>query len=294
MKYRKHLVNFVATILFLVPSLSHAEFMFNRGEPDNGRHPNVGWIAAFDKDGNRLGGYCSGTLIAPQVFLTASHCTIRIYDDRVGNPVFSGFNVYVGFTNDFIPVGKNIDTFSDSSLVFKAESVHTNPDYDFYIMSPQPDHADIAVVILETEVNLTPATLPYFDELSDLKNASFLKDQTFPAVGYGATDVVIPNNYNGGPWNWFETGQTRYVGYSSYNALHPTYMILSMNFSTGDSGPCYGDSGGPFFLGDSDKIVAITVWGDIMCRAMTAPLRLDTEGARNFLSQFVDYGVVLP
>ena len=61
-------------------------------------------------------------------------------------------------------------------------------------------------------------------------------------------------------------------------------MILSMNFSTGDSGPCYGDSGGPIFLSETGKVVAITVWGDIMCRAMTAPLRLD-------LGQF---GVALP
>jgi secreted trypsin-like serine protease len=294
MKYKEQLIKLAVSLLFLLPAVSQAQFMFDRGEPDNGRHPNVGWIAAFDKNGDRLGHYCSGTLIAPRVFLTASHCTIKIYDERAGKPAFSGFHVYVGFTDEFIAVGKNIDTFSDSSLVFKAASVHTNPDYNYYIMSPQPDHADIAVVILETAANLTPAVLPYFEELSDLKKASLLNDQTFAAVGYGATDVTIPNNYSGGPWNWFETGQARYVGYSRFNALHPTYMILSMNFATGDSGPCYGDSGGPLFLGNSDKIAAITVWGDIMCRAMTAPLRLDTEGARNFLSQFVEYGVVLP
>ncbi|HEY5604431.1 MAG TPA: trypsin-like serine protease [Gammaproteobacteria bacterium] len=81
------------------------------------------------------------------------------------------------------------------------------------------------------------------------------------------------------------------MGYSAYNALHPTYMILSMNFATGDSGPCYGDSGGPLFLGGTGKVGAITVWGDIMCRAMTAPLRLDTVGARAFLQ---NHGANLP
>jgi hypothetical protein len=67
-----------------------------------------------------------------------------------------------------------------------------------------------------------------------------------------------------------------------------------MNHSTEDSGPCCGDSGGPIFIGDSDIIAAITVAGDVMCRAMTAPLRLDTQGARDFLSQFVNDGLILP
>jgi len=265
---------------------ANAEFGFDRGEPDSGRHTNVGWIAAFDKNGIRLGNYCSGTLIGDRIFLTASHCTIAIYDSRVGEAGFDGFNVYVGFTDDFLDVGESIGSISDISQVFLVESVHTNPDYGFFIMSPQPDRADIAVVILKEAPPITPALLPYEGELKDLRKAKLLRDTIFPAVGFGATDVVIPSNYGGAPWNWFETGQYRYVGYTSYRALHPTYMILSMNFSTGDSGPCYGDSGGPIFLGETGKVIAITVWGDIMCRAMTAPLRLDTIGARAFLEKF--------
>lgn len=279
------------TISFmLLPIVASAGFMFDRGVRDHGQHPNVGWIAAFDKEGNRLGHYCSGTLIAEKVFLTASHCTIAIHDNRIEDPAFEGFKVYVGFTNEFLDVGDHISSV-DTSLVFEAEAVFTNPDYDFYIMSPQPQRADVAVVTLKEAPPLTPALLPYAGELDDLKKAQSIQDITFPAVGFGATDVTIPTNYTGAPWNWFETGQERYVGYTMYKALHPTYMILSMNFSTGDSGPCYGDSGGPMFLGDTGKIVAITVWGDIMCRAMTAPLRLDTEGVRAFLSQ---HGVELP
>jgi len=279
-------------VLVLISFSSNAEFYFDRGEPDNNRHPNVGWITAFDKNGLRLGNYCSGTLIGERVFLTASHCTIAIHDRRVGDPDFDGFQVYVGFTDDFLNVGESIDSISNKSQVFLVESVHTNPDYDFFIMSPIPERADIAVAILKKPARrITPALLPYEGELNDLRDADMLTETTFPAVGFGATDVIIPPQYDGAPWNWFETGQFRYVGYTSYKALHPTYMILSMNFSTGDSGPCYGDSGGPIFLGESGKVVAITVWGDIMCRAMTAPLRLDTTGAREFLGQF---GVALP
>lgn len=286
--YLRLLLCFASLLLF---TNSHAEFTFDRGEPDDGRHPNVGWITAFDKNGIRLGGYCSGTLIDEKTFLTASHCTIGIHDRRVDDPQFEGFQVYVGFTDDFLNVGDSIDSISDISLVFPAASVHTNPNYQFFIMSPQPDRADIAVVILEQAPPLTPAPLPYEGELDAFIGSGVIENAIFPAVGFGATDVFIPPNYDGAPWDWFETGQFRYVGYTRYFALHPTYMVLSMNYSTGDSGPCYGDSGGPIFLGDTGKVVAITVWGDIMCRAMTAPLRLDTVGVRDFLANF---GVPLP
>ncbi len=277
-----------------VPLPVMAEFYFDRGEPDDHRHPNVGWISAFNADGNRLGGSCSGTLIAPKVFLTASHCTISIHDDRVGNPAHSGFQVKVGFTEDFILPGAHISSISDQSLVYDAERVHSNPDYDYYWMSPDPQRADIAVVVLEEEAEIPLASLPYEGELSDLKRASAIRKLTFPAVGYGSVDVVIPPWHGSYPSNWFGYSQGRYVGYTRFRALHPGYMILSMNHSTGDSGPCYGDSGGPIFIGDSDIIAAITVAGDVMCRAMTAPLRLDTQGARDFLSQFVDDGLILP
>jgi hypothetical protein len=61
-----------------------------------------------------------------------------------------------------------------------------------------------------------------------------------------------------------------------------------MNPSTGDGGTCYGDAGGPHFLGDSDMIVSITATGDAPCRAMDITYRLDSESARDYLSRFVE------
>lgn len=62
-----------------------------------------------------------------------------------------------------------------------------------------------------------------------------------------------------------------------------------MQPSTGDGGTCYGDSGGPHFLGgvDSNLIVSITVTGDAMCRATDKTYRIDTASARAFLDDFV-------
>ena len=60
-----------------------------------------------------------------------------------------------------------------------------------------------------------------------------------------------------------------------------------MNPSHGDGGTCYGDSGGPNFLGSTDIVAATTVTGDTPCRATNVDYRMDTASARAFLQQFV-------
>ena len=62
----------------------------------------------------------------------------------------------------------------------------------------------------------------------------------------------------------------------------------TMNPSTGNGGTCYGDSGGPHFLGDTNMVVSLTVTGDAWCRATDVTYRLDTDSARSYLSQFVE------
>ncbi|MBA2274732.1 MAG: hypothetical protein H0W21_12660 [Actinobacteria bacterium] len=72
-------------------------------------------------------------------------------------------------------------------------------------------------------------------------------------------------------------------------SLQDAWLVSSMQPSTGDGGTCYGDSGGPHFLGGakSNLIVSTTVTGDEMCRATDKTYRLDTRSARAFLDNFV-------
>ena len=60
-----------------------------------------------------------------------------------------------------------------------------------------------------------------------------------------------------------------------------------MNPSTGNGGTCYGDSGGPHFLGgvSSTLVASITITGDAVCRATDKAYRLDTPDAQEFLSR---------
>jgi secreted trypsin-like serine protease len=71
--------------------------------------------------------------------------------------------------------------------------------------------------------------------------------------------------------------------------VRPKKCRKSWNASTGNGGTCYGDSGGPNFLGgaSSSLLVATTITGDTACRSTNVDYRVDTDGARSFLAQFV-------
>ncbi len=124
---------------------------------------------------------------------------------------------------------------------------------------------------------ITPAELPTAGSLSDLS-----RDQTFTSVGYGAYEVT---NSPGG--HQYLYNDVRMVATGTLNAINKTWLRISMNPATGNGGTCYGDSGGPNFLGDTDVIAAITITGDAVCRSTNVVYRLDAKSARSFLSQFV-------
>ena len=71
------------------------------------------------------------------------------------------------------------------------------------------------------------------------------------------------------------------------NAINPAWLRISMNPSTGNGGTCYGDSGGPNFLGSSNIVAATTITGDAICRSTNVDYRLDTAAARSFLAAYV-------
>jgi len=118
---------------------------------------------------------------------------------------------------------------------------------------------------------ITPAQLPTAGLLDQLKATHQLDDRTFTAVGYG----TVREDKTGGPHSLFFDGVRRYALQHALN-LEKAWLLLSMNPSTGNSGTCYGDSGGPHFLGgvDSDLVVSITITGDAWCRASDKTYRV--------------------
>jgi V8-like Glu-specific endopeptidase len=240
----------VTTLLALALTLPTAAGAITDGAPDGNAHPNVGGLVSPTQysDGTWL--YCSGTLISPTVFLTAAHCA---EGDRVGvtfDPAYAaGDKVYYG-------------TWHADTQYGKAQS----------------DPHDIAVVVFPKAIKgITPARLPAAGSLSGLSGA-----QQFTSVGYGAYDVTA-----GPGGHQFLYNDVRGVATGTLNAINSSWLRISMNPSTGNGGTCYGDSGGPNFLGTSDIVAATTITGDAVCRSTNVDYRLDTASAQGFLKAYV-------
>jgi hypothetical protein len=219
---------------------------------------------------------CSGTLIASNVFLTASHCTAAVE--------FFGLTAYVSFD----PV------ITDSSTLIPVASIVTNPEFS----RRQDDPGDIGALILAVNAEtvypgITPAVLPALNLLDQLAAGNGLHNATFTPVGYGVQERVV----GGGPPTFTdEQPVRRRFALSSFLALNQAYMRLSQNPATGDSGTCFGDSGGPNFLSQNGTqvLAAITIRGDAVCRATNVVYRTDTESARRFFGYLIStYGVTI-
>lgn len=240
------------------------------GQPDGNLHPNVGALVAdWDPDSPGPDSFCSGTLIAPTVFLTAAHCTASLEADGITE-------VWVTFASDY-----DEDATSPAGLI--AGTPVSHPEFG---SGGASDTHDIAVVLLDSApAGITPAQLPTAGLLDRLKASHQLRALTFTAVGYG----TVREDKTGGPHGFLESDGVRMYALQSALNLEKAWLLLSMNPSTGSGGTCYGDSGGPHFLGgvESNLIVSITITGDTMCRATDKTYRLDTAAAREFLDDFV-------
>ncbi len=229
------------------------------GEPDEGRHPQTGALVMDFGDGD-LDWICTGALIAPDVFLTASHCTEGL--DQV----------WVTFADD-----------ADDGIAagdLHAGTAVTHPEWGG---SRYDDPHDIAVVLLDEPVaGIEPAQVAPLGTIESWSNQE-LRDQLFTAVGYGGvredfTGAFDPIFYDG----------VRRLAYQEAHGANKVWLRLAMTPTNGNAGTCYGDSGGPHFIGDTDVIISITVTGDVPCKAMDQTYRVDTAEAQAFLSQYVD------
>ena len=238
----------------------------------NNTFANTGAFIVKSPETGEIFPICSGTMIPPNVFLTASHCTLFFEQDLAPE----GWVAYVSLDGS-IPFGS---LTSNKTQLLSVAHVVTNPNFN----PAQSDSGDIAVLILERDVRgVTPATLPACGLLDQLVAQNGLKSAIFTPVGYGVQNRVV-----GGGVPFFQDLNPipRMFAFSSFNSLNGGYLRLSQNQSTGNSGTCFGDSGGPNFLNVNGKqtLVAITITGDAVCRSTNVDYRVDTASAQGFLA----------
>ena len=260
----------VAVVLTLVLVLSTFGIAgaISDGELDGNGHPYVGLMVAQDGLGNPLW-RCSGTLLSETIFLTAGHCTespaahVEIWFDA---DVESGIpaNGYP-FTGD---VGG---------------TPYTHPQYNpnaFFLF-------DLGVVVLDSPMPMAEyGALPQQDVLDQMAQRRGKQDVTFTAVGYGLQES-FPDAAA-----WKENNQrVRMVAHPKLNQINaPGFtgdfsLLLSNNHKTG--GTCFGDSGGPNFIGDSNVLAGVTSYGlNGNCAGTGGVYRVDRADDLGWLATF--------
>ena len=239
------------------------------GELDGENHPYV--VLLLMDVGGAPAYRCSGTLLSATVLLTAGHCA--------GAPgEFSGMRV---FTESDVQNGNNTYPVAGGPNSVEAVSWAAHP---LYPTAPFYVH-DVGVVILkEPGVVLDEyGVLPTVDQLDVLKTKRGTQNQTFTAVGYGLQEINPV---------FIEREKIRMVAHPHLIQINGGIvgdfsLLLSNNHSTG--GTCFGDSGGPNFLGDSNVVAGVTSFGlNGNCAGTGGVFRMDRQNVLDFVNSYLD------
>ncbi len=234
----KKLLCLLAVSFTLSFILANPAFAIKYGELDGDLHPYVGLMVAVDGGGNPMW-RCSGALLSPTVFLTAGHCT---EPPAVSAEIWFDSDVESGIPGNGYPFTGDV-----------SGDTYTHPSYDpsaFYLF-------DLGVVILDEPIVMDDyAALPELDQLDAMKTRRGLQDTTFTAVGYGL-QWINPVFIESERVRMFATP---FLIQINTPGLTGDYSImLSNNHSTG--GTCYGDSGGPNLINDTNVVGGVTSFG---------------------------------
>jgi V8-like Glu-specific endopeptidase len=269
----KKVIFSLAMVMVLVFSMFGSAAAITDGQPDGNGHPYVGIMVAQTASGAPLW-RCSGTLLSPTLFLTAGHCTES-----------PAAHVEIWFDPD---LESNLAT---SGYPFTGEvggTPYTHPQYNpaaFYLY-------DLGVVVLDTPIYKSNyGVLPQLNQLDKLATKRGLQDVTFTAVGYGL-QMSFPDAAS-----FLENNvRVRMVAYPKLNQINTGFtgsesLLLSNNANTG--GTCFGDSGGPNFVGKSNVVAAVTSFAiNGNCAGTGGVYRVDRADDLNWL--YGTFGAYLP
>jgi hypothetical protein len=256
------------------------------GQLDGTRHPHVGLMVAQDSGGYPLW-RCSGTAMSTTVYLTAGHCTeapaARVEIWFAPGPIPTDPEYAAAVAAD--PDGRV--SCNENPVLFDGYpcqgdvggTPYTHPQYNpdaFFLF-------DLGVVVYdEPFARPTYGVLPSLNQLDafDVKGAK--QNIRFTSVGYGL-QRSFPDAAS---WKdeavrvrMFSTPRLIQI---NQGIVGDFALLLSNNANTG--GTCFGDSGGPNFIDDSNVVAGVTSYGlNGNCAGTGGVYRVDRADDLNFL-----------
>ncbi len=253
-------------------------------DADN-RYPNVGAIMVWRVDDSKkpveLRGFASGTLIRPNVMITAGHFTAPV---KALGEIPPTIRIFASFSatdardpSTWIPA---IALATHPSMPHCPPPPQCDPTDDILVAPLEPGIADVGLVFLErAPANTAPAMLAAPGTLERSEGARTT------IVGYGTTS---PGRALGLPvdaWPW--DGKRRVRSSAVRRIVDQTWGLWSI-----PSYVCSGDSGGGIFLAGqssraAERLVANVSDGGQDCRGHNNNNRLDTRAIQKWIDDTI-------
>ena len=269
------------------------------GQLDNGEHPYVGFMIFFSPaDPGWFS--CTGTALDSTTFLTAGHCTFPVGTDGEETAGNSGGNdVWVTFDDTDVLAGwpRRADYPTEQAL-YDARSawLNANPSYIKGTAYPNPAYDDFGefpvnhddgVVVLDSAapVNTFGVLAPIGTAEDLVDNAKTKNDALVETAGYGI-QAIQPHPLEE---ETLYKSTSRIVEVSGNASKAGNLHTLNNPSAVGGvGGSCFGDSGGPVMVNNTNQVIAVVSYGfSGTCHGADYSWRVDAQSEYNFILPFL-------